>query len=177
MTPDHKSRVLALYPFSRGLAFALFQAPLSPFDWGLKDIRGRKKSARTFDFAKHLIELHQPDVLVLEDRACLNTRRSQRIHRLLRQIASYATGQAVEVHTYGRQNIRDCFENVGAQTRREIAQAIAAQIAAFGHRLPPLRKPWMSEDIRMGLFDAVSLIMTFYCQSEPNSPQRESDDL
>jgi hypothetical protein len=27
----------------------------------------------------------------------------------------------------------------------------------LGHRLPPKRKPWMSEDYRMGIFDAVAL--------------------
>ncbi len=164
---DRKVHVLAIHPFSRGLAFALFEAPLSPIDWGVKDIRGKEKNARSLEVAKQLIEQHQPDVLVLEDCASPYNRRARRIHRLQLLIANYATGQATEVHSYTRSNIRECFKAVGAATRYEIAQAIASQITAFGHRLPPLRKLWMSEDVRMGLFDAVSFIMTFYSRMEP----------
>ena len=161
-----KTFVLALHPFTRGLAFALFEEPLSPVDWGVKDVRGKAKNARSLEIAKALIEQHQPEVLVLEECTGPHSRRGLRAHRLLNLIANYAVGEAIEVHTYTRTNVRECFKAVGAITRYEIAQAIASQIAAFGHRLPPLRKPWMSEDVRMGLFDAASLVMTYYSRTE-----------
>lgn len=44
----------------------------------------------------------------------------------------------------------------GAFTKYEIAKAIARRIPAFAHRLPRLRKLWMSEDPRQGLFDETS---------------------
>jgi hypothetical protein len=159
-----KDLVLALHPFTRGLAFVLFEAPLSPFDWGVKDVRGKQKNARMLELARKLIERHQPDVLVLEECSGPHSRRAQEVRRLLKLIANHAVGQSLEVHTYARTSIRECFKAVGATTRYEIAQAIASQIDAFGHQLPPLRKVWMSEDVRMGLFDAASLVMTFYRQ-------------
>jgi hypothetical protein len=159
---ESKRLVLALHPFTRGLAFALFEAPLSPIDWSIKDVRGKQKNARMLEAAKKLIEQHQPDVLVLEECVGPHTRRGGDVRRLLKLIANHGVGQSIEVHTYARASIRECFRAVGATTRYEIAQAIASQIAAFGHQLPPLRKLWMSEDVRMGLFDAVSLVMTFY---------------
>jgi len=155
--------VLAVHPFTRGIAFTLFEGPLSPVDWGVKDIRGKQKNALALEATKQLIERLQPDVLVLQDLSGPNVRRAERIRRLQRLIASHAEAQAIEVHRYRRKEIQECFKPAGAVTRYEIAQAIASQVHAFGHRLPPVRKIWNSEDARMSLFDAASLVMTFYC--------------
>jgi hypothetical protein len=162
---QRKESVLAVNLFTRGFAFTLFEGPLAPVDWGVKDIRGGEKNAKSLEAAKSLIERLQPDVLVLEDFSGPRGRRTERIRRLQRLIASHADGQAIEVRSYSRKNIRECFKAIGALTRYEIAQAIASQVHAFGHQLPPVRKIWMSEDARMSLFDAASLVMTFYCRS------------
>lgn len=167
MSRSPKHLVLAVHPVARGIAYALFEAPLSPLDWGLKDIRGKQQNARVVEHVKQLIDQYRPDVLVLEECAGPHTRRGKRTSRLLRLVANHAMGIAIEVHWYTGSNIRECFQAVGAVTRYEIAQAIAGQITAFGHRLPPLRRSWMTEDVRMGLFDAVSLVMTFYCRMRP----------
>jgi hypothetical protein len=156
--------VLAVFPFRVGLAYALFESPLSPVEWGVKDIRGKQKNALTLDAAKQLIERLQPDVLVLQEFSGPRTR-APRLRRLQRLIEGHAEAQALEVHTYSRQKIRDAFRPLGAASRYEIAQVIASQIHAFRHRLPPPRKIWKTEAPRMGLFDAVSLAMTFYAQS------------
>jgi len=34
-------------------------------------------------------------------------------------------------------------------------------------RLPRLRKPWMSEDYRMSIFDAVALALTIFQKTKP----------
>jgi Holliday junction resolvasome RuvABC endonuclease subunit len=173
----HRPRelVLALYPFTRGLAFTLFEEPLSPIDWGVKDLRGDTRNARSLDAAKQLIDRLQPDVVVLESCSGPDARRSQRILRLQRLITNYASGQAVEIHSFSRRQIRKCFQNVGAATRYEIAQSIAARVDAFGHRLPPVRKIWMSEPSRMALFDAASIAMTYYCRDR-RSPGDEAGE-
>ena len=47
-------------------------------------------------------------------------------------------------------------------TKHGIAQTIAKHIPALSLYLPPARKPWMSEDARMGLFDAAALALMFF---------------
>lgn len=158
---------LAIYPLYRGFAFTVFESPLSPVDWGIKEVRGDRKNARSLEAAKHLIERLQPVALVLESAADAQYRRGERIRRLQRLIANYAQGQSLEVYAYTRNDIRECFKAVGAMTRYETAQVIASQIHAFSHRLPPPRKPWKSEDARMGLFNAAALVLTFYGQTGP----------
>lgn len=155
--------VLALYPCSRGLAFVLFEGPLSPIDWGLKNARGRDRNGLIMEATKLLIDRCQPDVVVLQRHRSKPNRHMRPMHRLEQMIATYAASQAIECHHYSREEIRMCFRDSGAITRYEIAQTIAAHVPALSHRLPPMKKLWQSEDGRMGLFDAASLAVTHFC--------------
>ena len=47
-------------------------------------------------------------------------------------------------------------------TKREIAEAIVREFPELEPRLPPVRKIWMSEDVRMSIFDAAALAITFF---------------
>lgn len=156
--------VLALYPFSRGFSFVLFEGPYSPIEWGVKDIRGKERNALTFEACKQLLGRLQPDILVLQD--CHREKpayRSERIRRLHWLIAGHAQSEAIELHAYTRKDVRACFASAGAATRYEIAQVLASQLRAFKLRLPPKHtKIWKSEDPRMSLFDAAALAWTFY---------------
>ena len=48
------------------------------------------------------------------------------------------------------------------QNKYEIAIAIAKRFPELAPRLPRLRKPWMSEDDRMSIFDAIGLAAAFF---------------
>lgn len=159
---SERDLVLALNPFSRGISFTVFESSLSPIDWGIKRLGGHEKNARSFVIAQQLMDRYQPDVLALGDSVDPHRRRSKRIHRLQRLIISHAEGQAVEIISFSRKEVRQCFGSVGAKTRYEIAQAIASRIQAFETRLPKARKLWTPEDVRMSLFDAASLALTYY---------------
>jgi Holliday junction resolvasome RuvABC endonuclease subunit len=159
--------VLAIHPFARGFAFALMETPLSPVDWGIKEIRGKQWNAHGFAAIQQLIRRSRPDVLVFKDYADAAVRRSKRVQRLRRSITGYAIAECLDIRRYTRAEIRACFEGVGASSRYEIAQAIAAAIHAFEHRLPRARKLWEPEDPRMYLFDAVALALTHYASSRP----------
>ena len=58
--------------------------------------------------------------------------------------------------------IRTFFSEYDAITKYQIATTIAQWLPEFEPRLPPFRKPWMSEDYRMSIFDAVALALTFF---------------
>lgn len=163
MRPDlPRDLVLAVAPNTRGIAYAYFEGPLSPVDWGIKELRGHDKNGQGLSAVRSLVEHLQPDVLVLEDYSAHRTRRADRIVRLQRMIASYAATEAIEVAGYARSDIRATFAPAGATTRYQIAELIAGQVHAFSFRLPPVRKLWMSEDRRMALFDAAALALTHF---------------
>jgi hypothetical protein len=155
-------RVLSIYLTTRGLGFVLMDAPLSPIDWGTREVRGKNKNAICLAKVAALLEAHQPDVLVLEDTKGKGARRATRIQRLSQAIDSLATDQDISLHRLSRGDVKGCFERFGAHTHYEIAMAIAKRIPAYERFLPPPRKLWMSEDPRMSIFAAAALAITFF---------------
>jgi hypothetical protein len=174
MNPINPSAlVLALRPFTRGVAFALFESPLSPVDWGIKEIRGGKQNARCAAAARNLMARFQPAVLVLPAHL---PRSGNRAARLLHLIANHATGQSIEICRYSQADVQAAFKDVGATSRYEIAQAIAGQVHAFGPLLPKLRKTWANESDRMYLFDAAALAMAYFASlPEPEGEGEEAE--
>jgi hypothetical protein len=77
--------VLAIYPQSRGFAYALFESWLSPVDWGIHEARGPRKNAQILARINSLLELHMPDVVVLQNMSDRGTRRVPRIQELNRR--------------------------------------------------------------------------------------------
>lgn len=73
-----------------------------------------------------------------------------------------AKKHASEAAAFSRTNIRDTFRAYGT-TKRDIALAIAERFPELAHRLPRVRKPWMSEDERMGI---ASLAMTYLVRTD-----------
>ena len=80
--------VLAIYPNSRGFAFAAFESALSPFDWGVKEIRGRDRNQQCLTAIVTILSRLQPAAVVLQDTSDQGTRRVRRIRNLNAQIAT-----------------------------------------------------------------------------------------
>lgn len=161
-----QNTVLSIYPSSRGYAYVLFESAQNPYDWGVKDIRNKNKNEAALEGLRILIERYRPDIIVIEDYAEKDSRRSTRIRRLYRMVSNIAMKERIELNRISRDSVYKCFASVGANTKYDIAQAVAQQIPALAHRLPRVRKIWMSEDPRQSLFDAMALGMAFYNSSE-----------
>ncbi len=160
--PKRHDRVLAMYPCTYGLGFVVFEAALAPVGWGVKSARGKRKNKQCLRYIHTLLKRYEPDALVLQDTSPTGTARAWRITRLNAAIAELAENSDMPVYTVSRAQVRDAFAYLGAPTKHAIAEAIAKHIPAFERYLPALRKPWMSEDARMGLFDAAALAGTFF---------------
>jgi len=165
--------VLGVSLSPRGYAFVLFSGPTTPYDWGIREIRGDRKSAVTLLLIKKLVRQYGPGTIILE-KTDTGSRRGPRVRALNRAIDRLAEREGIRVVCYGRAKVRATFAAENAKTRPEIAKAIAEQIPAFAPKLPPLRKIWMSEDPRQSLFDAAALGLTFYARQRPDRRSRES---
>jgi hypothetical protein len=51
-------------------------------------------------------------------------------------------------------------------TKHRLAETIARRIPGLQLYVPPVRKPWMSEDARMGIFDAAALASVYFYNSD-----------
>jgi len=162
----HAPFILAVSPSPRGFAFVLFEGPTTPFDWGIKDIRGGDKNPECLAAITKLVTDYHPSALVIEDADAKGARRGERIRLLLAEVAKQTTADGIAVVRYSRTQVRRTFAAEGVHTRPEIAKAVASRIALFATRLPPFRKIWMSEDPRQSLFDAAALGLTFFARAE-----------
>ena len=154
--------VLAIYPQSRGFAFVLCEGWLAPVDWGIHEARGANKNARCLNRINSLLELHMPDIILLQDMSGPEARRAPRIQQLNNRIAELAELRGVIVRKYSRAQVIEYFSDLGASTKQKIAETIAKQIPALSLYVPPARKPWMSEDPRTGIFEAAALAWMYF---------------
>lgn len=162
MKNDDAAYVLALYPSIQGLAFVLFESPMSVVDWGKTTRLGPTKNEVCITFVKRVIERYAPEVIVLEHSRARDSKRSVRVKMLSRSIATIASVNGIEIVRFRPKDIRNAFQKLGATTKHERSRVIASMLPAMSHRLPPVRKPWMAEDPRMALFEAAALGITYY---------------
>ena len=159
---SRRNSIFAIHLQTRGFAYVLCDESRIPIDWGVYDARGADKNARCLIRINSLLELHTPDVVVLQDMSERGTRRARRIRELNRRAAELADQRGVRVKTYSRAQVIEYFAELGAVTKHKIAEAIAKHIPALDYYVPPARKPWMSENARMGIFDAAALAWMFF---------------
>jgi len=161
--------VLSIYLNTRGFAFVLFKTSLSPHDWGMREVRGLRKQQRCLDKMTALLDFYEPDVLVLQNTSLGGTVRVLRLARLNTALASVAERRGIPIYSYSRAEVHDAFDPMTVPNKVAMAELIAKHIPAFERYVPPPRKPWMSEDARMGLFDAAALGLIFFFRNAGES--------
>ncbi|PWT76007.1 MAG: hypothetical protein C5B46_01885 [Proteobacteria bacterium] len=168
MTSQERSKlVLAIYFQTKGFGFVVLQGRLSPVDWGSPDLAGPDREKRSLKHIDALLRLHTPDVLVLQDTTKTGTRRAPRIRAVNCRTLELAKRRGLPVHTHPRKEVIGYFEKFGATTKHRIAEIIAEHIPALSLYVPPPRKPWKSEDPRMGIFEAAALVWTYLQSTGP----------
>ena len=166
-------RVVAIDPGGAKFGFAVFEGADRLVDWGLRRIRPSRKA----DGTRRVIELldyYGPDAMVVEDVSSKHAGRSPRIRRLVKSVLALGSKRKIPTYSFPRSRIRAVFLQAGAFTKEEIAAAIADRFPVLALRLPPKRRPWMSEDNRICLFEAAALALTFFDFEEKRREAAES---
>ena len=155
--PNYYSRILAIDPSTKGFGFALLEGKGRLIDWGL----ARLYSSRDEEFVARLeamIDRYRPSAIVVEDVS--DTRRGERAKRKIEAAVGYARLRDVRPTLASRGEVRSCLGLNDYATKHEAATRIAEIYPEIKSLLPPKRKPWMSEDERMNVFDAVGLAVS-----------------
>ena len=155
--PSKNVRVLGIAPSTRGVGFAVMEGTNTLVDWGVKTVKG-DKNARSLSYVADLVTQYEPNVIALEDAWSKGTRRSSRIQDLIQEIVALAEGENIKVKRFSRKQVRSGHFTQGRGTKHDLALNLAARFPEeLGFRVPRKREPWMSEDSRMDMFDAVAL--------------------
>ena len=157
------SRILAIAPSSQGFGFAVLEGEEKLVDWGVKRVSGDKNTQSLLKVAE-LIAYYLPAKLVVEDCSTKGCRRSPRIRTLIQQVKTLAHQRKLAARALSRMKVNVFLCPSGTSTKHDVADILAKRFSReLGHLLPPKRRPWMSEDGRMDIFDAVSLGLAFFC--------------
>jgi hypothetical protein len=163
MRPAKRHQItLAIYFGTRGLSFVLFEGTLSPYDWGVFEVRGPRKEAKCQRKVMRLFDRYEIDILVLQDTGPEGTRRASRLTNLNAAVEAVGRQHGVPVFKYSRADVYATFASAGFSNKQTLAEVIAKHIPGFERHVPPPRKPWKSEDARMALFDAAALALVFF---------------
>jgi ribosomal protein L17 len=165
MNAAHESQVtMAIAPTSHGFGYVMFDNPDLLIDWGVKDVR-KNKMPDSLLKARVLMHILQPEVLVVEDAHHSSSRRSKRVRELIDQIADLAKDKGIAVARSSRHDVLTIFGRVGAQSKDDIAGAVAKVLPELAPRLPR-RRIWESEHYSMAIFEAAALGLTHFARSE-----------
>jgi Holliday junction resolvasome RuvABC endonuclease subunit len=160
-------RVLALDPTSRSFGFAVLEGPDSLIDWGVVKVKKNDLwEGMRLQRVAELIGRYQPEIIVLEKYPQEKSIRSPKAIDFIWRVAEMARARNLEVREFTKDEIRKTFSISGEVTKYQIAGRIANIFTELGARLPPPRRIWMSEDYRMGIFDAVALGLAFFYSIE-----------
>jgi len=77
---------------------------------------------------------------------------------MLRLLAEEARARAVEVLRIDSEEVRRHFADAGL-TKQDRALALVERFPELLPRLPAKRRPWKSQDERMAIFSAASLVL------------------
>jgi uncharacterized membrane protein len=147
-------RILGIDPTITGFAYAVLGGPRVLIDWAALQMRS-PKHATALERTALLIARFRPHLIAVEDVTGV-TRRGERAKRLIRGVEMLAMMKGVKVRRVSRVQIETVL-GLEEATKYEIARVIAERFPELAPRLPRVRKPWMSEDERMNVFDAVGL--------------------
>lgn len=121
-----------------------------------------KKSAKSLANVEWLIARYKPDVLVLEDVSAKGSRRCPRIRKPFPQIVKLAATHKMKGKSFSREQVMQTFIYDGPGTKHALAEIVAGKFPEqMGSKLPPKRKPWMTENDQTGIFEAWHLLWRF----------------
>jgi Holliday junction resolvasome RuvABC endonuclease subunit len=171
--PIVRRRILAVDPVSRGFGFVVLEEPLRLIDWGVVQCRKRKRVATGWSYTRSecirkiakAIVRYEPTMIVFEDCGDESSRRCHSVELFLGSILKLAKRNEVKIRTFSRAQIRQAFLRYGPTTKEDIARVVGNYFPEL-LPLPKHRTIDMTEDYRMSIFDAMSLILTCFANEE-----------
>jgi hypothetical protein len=168
MRKETERRVLAVDPLSRGVGFAVLEGQDRLIEWGIRST-GRADNAKSARVIDKLIDRFRPDVLVLENWDAAGSRRCPRVQTLLKRIVA-KEGKRVLVRLVTRRQLRAIGPLPLTSTKHGRACFLAERFPDVQPFLPPFRKPYMPEDDRMAIFDALSFAVAYVRTAKKIAP-------
>ncbi len=151
-------RVIGFAVASGRYGYAAFEGLETLVDWGTAKTPTSDLSVGVGK-ARKLISWLKPEVAVLEDLDDPEIRKGFNARRLVLLLTKELERARIPIKRVRKVQVRQSFSRTSATSKQEVAIAIAKLYPELQRYLPAPRKIWMSEDRRMGIFEAVGLCL------------------
>jgi Holliday junction resolvasome RuvABC endonuclease subunit len=158
---ENNPMILALYPNGYGMGYVLAESPDELIYYGMARIRPMTSRAHIKRFKKLLAE-YEPSLVILRGYKKGKRHTSPRVERVISALEKHAFKKGLKVFRYTRENIKQVFVEFKANTKHQIAKALVEFLPELKDRLPKDRKYPEAEPWTMGMFDCISLLLTYY---------------
>jgi hypothetical protein len=175
-TISKEKRILAIDPAGRGFGFAVLEGPEHLIDWGVRGAKARNH-VQAIGQLKALLDDYGPDAIVTQKLADPEVRRGYRAKAFLRETVKVAAAYEISLRAVSSRELVRAFSDLGYPTKHKIATRIGELFPELAPRVPPFRKPWMSEDYRMAIFDAVAFGLAYFRNRRPRPSATEPTEL
>jgi hypothetical protein len=81
------------------------------------------------------------------------------VRKLIDELDPYARGRGLTVDRISQTKVKRILLPLGIRNKNQMARFIAGRFPELARHVPPERKPWMSEDERMAMFDAAAMCL------------------
>lgn len=151
--------ILALDPWTRGMGTAIMvgEQLLRCHVRYLKGSLSERLQVRGKAFVEDLIRTFKPKVLVLPKTDYPQSRRSPHVRLFCDTIKNLALRTNLKVVEYQREETQRRLDVSGRFNRHRIAVAVAKRFPELASKLPPPRKFYKPQDVRVSAFYAVAL--------------------
>lgn len=150
---EKRLRILAIDPASKGFGFAVVEGADRLVDWGVARVwtRSELEFVARVDAA---ITQYRPTVVAFE--TIPTDRRRARSARRLVALSKYLRDRDTQIAPVSPTQLAKTFPPP-VVTKRQRAETIAVAFPELKAWLPRHRRPWMTEDERMHIFDAAAI--------------------
>jgi len=158
---NESERILSIYLTYRGFGFVVFEDPETVLDWGHSSVEGQDYEI----FKKRITSITRYSNIetVLSFSA---KDRPAHIQKNIHALKGICKKENIDCFILPKDEINTVFGLFGSFTKYQKAGLVASYLPDLAYKLPPKRKPWQSEDLRMSIFDAACLALTYFYKKQ-----------
>lgn len=165
-TTSKEPVVLAIYPHKRALGYAVMNSPTSMITCKHRYVNLRNATSGT-SFIATLVDLYEPDLIVLESKASREQYRGERLLKFFSNLEKHIVTLARPIHHVSRKEIR---MTLSVSDKNEMNDALIERFPRLAEHKPRQRAVCDSgEPESQCAFDALSLALTFYLMHHPTA--------
>lgn len=159
-------RILAIDLRHRRFGYAVYEGHRNLLDWGVRvyPAVGDVEAAMMRQRLDGLIKLFSPSAIVVTQERWDRGQTSPHIRALDQAMLRAAAQHSIQIRAINQAEVKRTFQNLGCETKYEIATSLSRIFPELAWELPPPRRTWEPEYSRMTTFDAIALGLAYWQQ-------------